>query len=114
MISRGYPPPLLVWRPVSARKAVDGVLAVLVICGLGLLMAPAFSRAGNVFDEGLLLAYPFQVMHGAVPHRDFISFYGPGTPWLLASWYEVAGATQTAERIFGLFYQAIIVLSLFR
>lgn len=110
---REYPPPLVVWRPVSPSKAVDGVLAVLVVCGLAVLMAPAFRRAGNVFDEGLLLAYPLQVLHGAVPHRDFASFYGPGTPWLLAGWYEVAGATQTAERILGLFYQAIIVLSLF-
>jgi hypothetical protein len=75
-------------------------------------MLPAYRMPGNVFDEGSLLVYPLQVLDGAVPHRDFETFYGPGNPWLLAAVYELAGATHAVERTVGLAYQLLAVLSL--
>jgi hypothetical protein len=100
-------------RRLVAPSPLNAGLLLLVLCGFVLLMLPSFDRPGNLFDEGLLLAYPQRVLHGAVPHRDFLSFYGPGGPWLLAGWYELVGATQTGERVFGLGYQLVIAASLF-
>jgi hypothetical protein len=98
---------------LRGRTAANLAIAALIATLLGLLMAPAFARPGNVFDEGLLLAYPTRVLEGDVPQRDFVSFYGPATPWLLAGVYKLAGATQDTERAVGLGYQIAIVVTLF-
>jgi hypothetical protein len=80
---------------------------------VALLSGPAYRLPGNPFDEGLLLAYPTQLLDGGVPHRDFESFYGPGNVWLLAGIYELASPTQAIERTVGLGYQMAVVLALF-
>src|SRR5919109_1945327 len=89
------------------------VLALALIGGIVVLMLPGFDRPAGVFDEGTLLAYPVRVLQGDVPHRDFVTFYGPGGPWLLAAVYEVFGATQVAERVVGLGYCVVIATSAF-
>ena len=40
-------------------------------------------------DEGAVIAYAARVLDGAVPHRDFLTFYGPGNPWLVAGAFAV-------------------------
>jgi hypothetical protein len=64
-------------------------------------------------DEGAVLAYSSQVLDGAVPHRDFLTFYGPANIWLVAGAFEAFGSTITSERAVGLLYRMVIVLSLF-
>ena len=64
-------------------------------------------------DEGAVVAYPSRVLDGAVPHRDFLTFYGPGNLWIVAGAFEVFGESVGTERAVGLLYRLVIVLSLF-
>lgn len=36
-----------------------------------------------------MLAFPEQLLHGHVPHVDFLHLYGPGSLWVLAAVYRV-------------------------
>jgi hypothetical protein len=101
-------------RLVPPGAALATLLAALAIAGLfAVLTAPAYDQVGGPFDEGTLLAYPVEVLDGAVPHRDFEFFHGPGSPWLLAGVYELTGASLGAERAVGFAYATVVVLSLF-
>ena len=53
----------------------------------------AVHRSAKAFemDEGAVNAYAVRVLDGAVPHRDFLTFYGPGNLWLVAGAFEVFG-----------------------
>jgi hypothetical protein len=53
------------------------------------------------------------VLDGAVPHRDFLTFYGPGNLWVVASAFELFGAEVAVERAVGLLYRVLVVLSVF-
>jgi hypothetical protein len=53
------------------------------------------------------------VVDGAVPHRDFLTFYGPGNLWTVAGAFELLGESVTTERAVGLLYRLVIVLALF-
>src|SRR5512143_2801950 len=67
----------------------------------GLLRAP-----GPPMEEGFMLTFPERVLHGAVPNRDFLHLYGPGSLWVLAGVYKVFGTSLTVERLFGLVQHA--------
>ena len=49
-------------------------------------------------DEGSVVAYSDRVLDGAVPHRDFLTFYGPGNLWMVAGAFAVFGASVATER----------------
>lgn len=78
-----------------------------------LLLAPSTTGRGPEMDEGAVLAYSARVLDGAVPHRDFLTFYGPGNLWLVAGAFELFGTSVTTERAVGLLYRILIVLALF-
>ncbi len=48
-----------------------------------------------------------------MPHRDFLTFYGPGNLWIVGGAFEVFGESVGVERAVGLLYRLVIVLSLF-
>ena len=60
--------------------------------------APAFFTPGPPLDEGMLPVLPELVRAGALPHRDFEWVYTPGSLWLLAGAYAVAGPSVAMER----------------
>lgn len=60
-----------------------------------------------------MLVFPERVLDGDVPHRDFLHLYGPGSLWVLAAVYEVAGTSLAVERTVGLVQQLGIVLGVF-
>ena len=64
-------------------------------------------------DEGTLLVYPEMVQRGAVPYRDFETFYGPANPYLLAAVYRIFGTTVGVERTVGFLYRALIFVAIF-
>ena len=69
---------------------------------LAYLAADAPSGKGFEMDEGAVVAYPARVLDGAVPHRDFLTFYGPGNLWLVAGAFAVFGESVGTERAVGL------------
>ena len=64
-------------------------------------------------DEGAVVAYASRVLDGAVPHRDFLTFYGPGSSWIVAGAFATFGESVGTERAVGLVYRVAIVLALF-
>ena len=95
---------------MTDRRAGRGgwrvVLALLLLAAL----APAWHRPESQFDEGFTLAYGVRVLEGDLPHRDFVSFYGPGNPFIVAGAFAIGGVNQTTERVVGVIYRLLIVL----
>jgi hypothetical protein len=88
-------------------------VAVCVLAAAGTLLLPSFSAPATEMDEGALVAYPTLILDGAVPGRDFETFYGPGEPWLVAGAFELVGPSLTVQRVVGLGFRLLIVLALF-
>ena len=74
----------------------------------GLLRAP-----GPPMEEGFMLVFPEQVLKGAIPNRDFLHLYGPGSLWALAGVFKVFGVSLLSERGFGLVQQLAIVFGIY-
>ncbi len=94
-----------------SKPAAVGAAAVALT--LVVFLAPSFRAPAAEMDEGTLLVYPERVLEGDVPHRDFETFYGPGTPWLLAAVFSATGPSLDVERAVGLTYRIAIVLAVF-
>jgi hypothetical protein len=88
----------------------SAALAALVAAVVAALMIPGFRAPGPEMDEGFIPAYAVRVLDGAVPHRDFESFYGPGGPWLVAGAFDVFGPSLETERAVGLLYRLLLVV----
>jgi hypothetical protein len=84
--------------------------------GLLILLVPfstTFQHGGGPMDEGTLLVYPEMVQRGAIPYRDFETFYGPANPYLLAAVYTIFGTNIGVERAVGFLYRALILVAVF-
>jgi len=57
---------------------------------------------GAAMEEGFMLVFPDRVLHGAIPNKDFLYLYGPGSMWALAAVYKVFGTNLVVERLAGL------------
>lgn len=89
---------------------------VAMAIGLLVLLVPfstKFQSHGGPMDEGVLLVYPEMVQRGAIPYRDFETFYGPANPYVLAAVYSIFGTKIEVERTMGLLYRALILIALF-
>jgi 4-amino-4-deoxy-L-arabinose transferase-like glycosyltransferase len=60
-----------------------------------------------------MLVFPEQVLKGAIPNRDFLHLYGPGSLWALAGVFKVFGVSLMSERGFGLLQQLAIVFGIY-
>jgi hypothetical protein len=76
-------------------------------------LAPSTGGLASQQDEGAIVAYAQRVLEGAVPHRDFLTFYGPANPWIVGGAFAVFGESVGTERAVGLAYRLVLVLSLF-
>jgi hypothetical protein len=56
---------------------------------------------GTPMEEGFMLTFPEMVLDGKVPNRDFLHLYGPGSLWVLAAVFAIAGVSLGAERVVG-------------
>ena len=90
----------------SARTTV--LASGLVLAGLVLLLAPRLFADGSPSDEGTILSYADRILHGAVPIRDFETFYGPLNPLLVAGVFKLVGPSFYAERIVGILYRLLL------
>jgi len=68
---------------------------------------------GPPMEEGFMLVFGEQVLHGARANQDFLHLYGPGSLWVLAAVYRVFGVTLTVERMVGLAQIAGIVSAVY-
>ena len=82
---------------VSTAAVVGVVLLAVLIPLRGLLLHP-----GAPMEEGFMLVFPERVLHGAIPNRDFLHLYGPGSLWFLAGGYWLFGTSVATERLLGL------------
>jgi hypothetical protein len=92
-------------RDWLARAAVSLVVALPM---RGLWRAP-----GPPMEEGFMLVFPEQVLHGAIPNRDFLHLYGPGSLWVLAAVFKTLGTSMWTERAVGLVQQLALVAGVY-
>lgn len=85
-----------------------GLFGVVVLLDLPLLKAPV-----SGLDEGTLLAYSTRVFAGAVPYRDFMTFYGPANPYVIGLVMQVFGPHLAVERTGAFVYKAAVVLAFY-
>jgi hypothetical protein len=71
-----------------------------------------WGASGAPMEEGFMLVFGDLVAKGEVPHVDFLHLYGPGSLWVLAGVYRIAGATIAVERAVGAAQIVVLVLSI--
>lgn len=87
--------------------------ALLLILAILVPYGATMEEPGAPMDEGTLLVYPEQIMHGKLPYRDFESFYAPANIYVLTAVYSVFGNHLTVERMVGLAYRVLVFLAIF-
>ncbi|MEY2453812.1 MAG: hypothetical protein QOD92_3386 [Acidimicrobiaceae bacterium] len=88
--------------------ALAAVSIVVLLPMRGLWRAP-----GPPMEEGFMLVFPEQVLHGAIPNRDFLHLYGPGSLWVLAAVFKTLGTSMWTERAVGLIQQLALVAGVY-
>jgi hypothetical protein len=86
----------------AAPKVGWPLIAVVTVIVFILPLRALLRAAGPAMEEGFMLVFPDRVLHGAVPNKDFLNLYGPGSLWVLAGVYKVFGVHLLAERLVGL------------
>jgi hypothetical protein len=86
------------FRLQAVRSGTGGVAAALFLISL-LYLALCMDMTVGPFDEGITLLGADRVLHGAVPHRDFYTLYGPGQFYVLAGLFKLFGASVLIERV---------------
>jgi hypothetical protein len=70
-------------------------------------------RRPGMYDEGIMLTGAMRVAAGQIPHRDFYFIYGPAEAYILAGLFKVFGTSLLAERLFDLFFKALVVTAVY-
>jgi hypothetical protein len=97
---------------VSDRALGTGCAIAVTVFALAALLPNTMGKAYEM-DEGAVTAYAVRVLEGDVPHRDFLTLYGPANPWLVAGAFAVFGESVGVERGVGMLYRLLIVAALF-
>lgn len=99
---------------LTAKVSWQSVVSVgILIVAFAIPVRGLMRYQGPPMEEGFMLTFPEQVLHGAIPNRDFLHLYGPGSLWVLAAIYKVFGVSLATERIAGLLQHAAIVFGLY-
>lgn len=85
----------------------------LLVAAFALPLRGLLRYQGPPMEEGFMLAFPQEVLRGAIPNRDFLHLYGPGSLWALAGAFKVFGTSLATERFFGLAQHAGIVFGVY-
>src|SRR5262249_57294063 len=94
-------------------RRLDGIAIAIVVLVFAIPLGGLLRTQGPPMEEGFMLVFPEQVLKGAIPNRDFLHLYGPGSLWALAGVFKVLGVSLINERLFGLVQQLAIVFGLF-
>jgi hypothetical protein len=87
--------------------------ATLVIIFLAIPLWQGFEKPALPMDEGFLLVYPESILKGYIPYRDFETFYGPASPYLLSGVFAVFSPSIFTERVVGLGYRLLLFVAVF-
>lgn len=99
--------------PKPSRQPRWWLYAALTLLALTVPLWAGYEQTGMPMDEGIALLYPELVFKGAVPYRDFETYYAPANLWVLGSVYSIFGAHITVERTVGLAYRLLLLLGVF-
>ena len=91
----------------------DGLAVAVLVGAFALPLRGLLRYQGPPMEEGFMLAFPQQVLRGAIPNRDFLHLYGPGSLWAIAGAFKVFGTSLATERFFGLAQHAGIVFGVY-
>ncbi len=100
------------WAGVSPRTR-DVIALGIVALALLVPLRGLMRSQGPPMEEGFMLVFPERLLHGAIPNRDFLHLYGPGSLWVLAPIYKLFGTDLRVERLVGLLQQAGIAFGVF-
>lgn len=101
-------------QPASPRWDRRDALALVILAVVVALPLRGLLRDhGAPMEEGFMLAFPEQILHGRIPNRDFLHLYGPGSLWVLAGVYKIFGVSLATERWFGLLQHVGIITGLY-
>ncbi len=90
-------------------------LVAILIVGVAFVLPlrALFRYQGPPMEEGFMLVFPERVLRGALPNRDFLHLYGPGSLWVLAGWFKAFGVSLASERLFGMLQLLGIIFGVF-
>ncbi len=99
----------------GGRRAryLDALALTIVALVFAIPLRGLFRAPGPPMEEGFMLVFPEQVLHGAIANRDFLHLYGPGSLWALAGVFKVFGVSLVSERAVGLVQQLAIVFGIY-
>ncbi|MFN8017786.1 MAG: acyltransferase [Acidimicrobiales bacterium] len=97
------------WSRRRWRDWRSWVAVAIVGAAIAIPLRALMRYQGPPMEEGFMLVFPERILHGDMPHKDFLHLYGPGSLWALAAWFKVVGVSITSERVFGLAQLATMV-----
>jgi hypothetical protein len=86
----------------APQPATWWIIVVIALVAYLLPLRALLHAPGAAMEEGFMLVFPDRVLHGAIPNKDFLYLYGPGSLWALAAVYKVFGTSLVVERLAGL------------
>ena len=86
----------------APQPATWWIIVVIALVAYLLPLRALLHAPGAAMEEGFMLVFPDRVLHGAIPNKDFLYLYGPGSLWALAAVYKVFGTNLVVERLAGL------------
>jgi hypothetical protein len=99
--------------PHPSSRTRDLVAVGILVAAFALPLRGLLRSPGPPMEEGFMLVFPERVLAGAIPNRDFLYLYGPGSLWALAGVFKVFGTSLVTERLVGLLQQMAIVFGVF-
>lgn len=94
--------PVAASRFAAPTPAAWWIIVAVAAVAYALPLRALLHSPGAAMEEGFMLVFPDRVLHGAVPNKDFLYLYGPGSLWALAAVYKVFGTHLLVERLAGL------------
>lgn len=98
-------------RLTPRQRTLIAVVVVLIVVAIPL--RGLLRRQGPPMEEGFMLVFAEQFLHGMVPNKDFLHLYGPGGVWVLAGVFKVFGVSLLTERLMGLAQLLGIIFGIF-
>lgn len=95
---------------MADRAAHPRWLAPGVVAGLIAIVLTTVMRL-NPYDESIILVGAVELLHGALPHRDFYFNYGPAQIGIVAGLFALFGPNLTVAWVYDLCLRGLLLLA---